>query len=318
MFRQLKLLFGLLLVTGVILIAGCNQNTSVQNTTPENTSPIEAGTTDEATTPPDESEEIDSVTEQVTESAGAELDDTESDLESSQDELAVLMVDESRVLEESSSFFIRRDDHLYTLSYRILSTTSGVDYSGIGKAVYSGTAPREFYSFVYEDNCFYVSYGDVPVPTLEENDLIVGYAATGGVPNMFLQKINFYGYGLCIYEIQNAVVIWTSNSSETIQIFRGNIDNIHVLDKDGNEVDDYRNLTRGDPYSIVWYEGTQYNEIQTCADCCWYDFGDNKPGEHEYVIEGELTTDGYATYDLSSIPPGIYFIDNYLGLIEIK
>ena len=80
-------------------------------------------------------------------------------------------------------------------------------------------------------------------------------------------------------------------------------DNYEVSDKAGNVVKNLRNLNYGETYTVSWFEGTKYKEHQLVANCSFYKQPENTK---EYVLKGKLNKEGYASYDYSEIPPGLY------------
>ena len=99
-------------------------------------------------------------------------------------------------------------------------------------------------------------------------------------------------------------------------MYNGN--NLVISDSDGNPVDDPFNLEYGEIYTVSWFEGTQYHETNLAATSKCYVDTDGKPNFFDaYEIPGELTKEGYAEYDLSEIPAGLYHI-NRGALIRIE
>lgn len=89
---------------------------------------------------------------------------------------------------------------------------------------------------------------------------------------------------------------------------------INVVDKDGNSVEDIRNLKYSEEYNVFWYSGTQYTEVLLTANCSCYNIMENSEG---IDIAGRLTKNGYAIYDLSGVPAGFYRTPDG-GVIKIE
>ena len=83
----------------------------------------------------------------------------------------------------------------------------------------------------------------------------------------------------------------------------------------GEEIEHNYNLEKGTEVTASWYEGTTYYEYTCVADTryyySWEKDSKNVMGHPEIgpiKLEGTLCKEGYATYDLSSIEPGMYVL----------
>lgn len=164
----------------------------------------------------------------------------------------------------------------------------------------------------------FFSYGNVPVPVYEDGDKIVSYSSKG-VPDLELRKVNFYGYAVRIVSFANGYKI-VDDATGAVSM---PLENTEVKTSSGEVVDDFYNLNEGEVYTISWYEGTQYKETTLPADSKYYVPEKGRLEDPDYVIEGALTKDGYAEYDISGVAPGIYRVINGSdwvgdGLIEIR
>lgn len=228
----------------------------------------------------------------------------------------------------SSVQLIRNKSH-YSLN-GIVDCVEDVDYSSVG---YVLALDSTYKKHLYSPQCYdtidgrngFFSVGDVPVPVLSSNDVIAWYS-NDRVPTLGLAKVEFYGYAVSLwygsYNGKYSFTIYDPENGEMIP--EDGITNFEVLDSSGNSIENYYNLNQNEPYTISWYEGTQHREYGLKASSKFYvDCTNRKYISADYEIIGELTDDGYARYDLSGIPTGIYVVldvDNSGrgGLIEIE
>lgn len=148
-----------------------------------------------------------------------------------------------------------------------------------------------------------LSCGTVPVLTVRQDDLVVGYLAKEPL-TLTLKKVDFYGYTIRMnFEKSGKPRIWDHNENGSSPLIYGNPSECTILDGAGKEPADLRNLEYGSVYTVSWYEGTQYNEMSMVADCSYYAY----PETEELVeLQGTLTKDGYCTFDFSNVKPGFY------------
>ena len=238
-------------------------------------------------------------------------------------------VDNSGIAELRSlpgSLQLIRNEKNYSLSGAV-DCVEGIDYSSIG--YYEGDSKL----LVYSPKCYatndgkngFFSVGDIPVPVLEENDLVVWYS-DDRIPTLGLAQVDFYGYGVSIdvSEYDNHYSLNIYDPETKGKSYEQDATNIEVKDSAGNVVDNYYNLNQNETYTVTWYKGTQYNEHSLKASSKFYtDHTSRKYLAADYKIEGTLTEDGYAKYDLSEIPAGLYVlldVDNpgKGGMVEIK
>ena len=238
------------------------------------------------------------------------------------DPLAVLEISESWVRDQYL-VCLYRDGRLYGLGNHISEENSKA--FDMGWRFYGGGIEGTPYPiFESQTEGYYTSMGDVPVPALNGSDEIRGYNVT----SIFLHPAEKVGDTLRLIEGHNSfpsadfVLLFDSLDADfPIKVYVDE-QQFEVRDSQGTLVD-YHNLDYMGNYTVSWFEGTQYNEMQMVADShCYYT---DTPGFHYqymYEVDGELTKDGYATFDLSGIPAGLYVISYPSGagkfFIEIQ
>lgn len=222
---------------------------------------------------------------------------------------------------ESGGLFLLRNGELYTLG-EFYQKNPSVDYLP-GMIIASGKLPT-FYinnSKEYGDR----SVGDVPIPLLGENDKIIAISRVS-VPVLKLFPVELGGYSFLLDDDNSYVTIrnlWEKN--DMIAIPRELFETVEIMDKEGNVYsvkDCLNNLEKNQVYTLSWYQGTTLNQEEVVANSrVFYWSGYGYTGDDYYEVEGTLTTDGYAEYDVSSVPSGVYkvFTDSVYsgGLIEI-
>ena len=152
------------------------------------------------------------------------------------------------------------------------------------------------------------------IPTFQSGDSIIAYSGSN-VPKLILYTdASFEGYTICAYKYRfggSSAFSMYEGSKEKANVRTDNYD-VKIEDKNGNAVENRYNLNQGEEYTVFWYEGTKYNEIIMKADYPCYII----PKENKYEIEGKLTKNGYAEYDISSVPSGIYGVETSTGNIS--
>lgn len=294
----MKKTLGVILVTLLaLMVTGCN-NASGISTTPAPTKPVATTpvqTTPAPTTPP--------TTPAPTEPTTAEP----------VDELEVLRVPESYAKSEGG-IYLKRKGGLYTIRAvsngrygctRSVPRVVGREYN-VGDG---GEYVVTLYAYIttkynYVDVPFgYLSYGEVPVPIVEKGDLIIGYFSEEPF-TLTLQKLEFHGYTLPVLLGDYGKVGSEKYGPDGVSnILRGKDSDFTIVDNTGGKPSDVRNLEYGKEYTVSWYSGTQYNEEKMIANCSYYTY----PNRDERItLNGELTKNGYVTFDTSSLSPGFY------------
>ena len=213
-----------------------------------------------------------------------------------------------------------RDRMIYATSFGILRSDVFISLEG-----HSGF--KDFFNQVYQIKVLYHNLGDkdcmissenIPVPCLDENDQVICYSTTD-VPSLVLYPAEFYGFS------PNCFILNSSGGPDPFVIFDNKVDSpnhliyslmdvteLQVTDENGNKFEDYNNVPENTVCVVSWYEGTQYFEEKLIANCKVYSVSN----EAAYEIEGSLTKNGYAEYDLSTVASGFYRVKNG-GLIQI-
>ena len=237
-----------------------------------------------------------------------EEETTDSGDVSSEDELYLLAWEPNE--ENSENFFLLRDNQNYSLNTIDADKAVGVlpvivygskDYGHGGCIIYGDMMETGALPEVARDGFF--SYGNIPVPVIEEGDKVVSYSSRG-VPELMLKKLDFYGYAIRLKTFSKGYIIIDDAIGSVTLPFDGT----EVVDSSGETVDDIYDLNEGEQYIVSWYEGTQYKEASLPADSRFYVPERGRMGDPEYEIEGTLTKDGYAEYDLSAVESGTYMI----------
>lgn len=232
-----------------------------------------------------------------------------------EDPLAVLRISEEYAREEEI-VCLKRGDNFYSLGYE---TDRFPNYNYLSGAV-SKEKVDLYGTFSLEERRITESCGELPIPILESDDEVVYYSLSN-VSEIGLRSVKSIGFSICMnpqYDRKGIRVLdyygkdVESPIKDIIQFDSYDSSAIQIEDSDGNVVDDIMNLTYGEDYTVYWYEGTVYKELIMPAVCSCYEVTDDL----EYYIPGELTKEGYATYDLSTVEPGIYLVDGG-GLIQI-
>lgn len=203
-----------------------------------------------------------------------------------EDELEILRVPDD-VIRKDGTYLFRDNNKLYTFG---------------GKSYYNLKGK--------ERDCF-IAVREVPVPVLGADDVVIGVSSSGSA-EIRLTKVDLIGYTVPVIINDSADRRATTLDDGTTFVVASDLSEINIVDKDGEVVEDVRNLKYGEEYTVFWYSGTQYTEVKMVANCCYRETG-------EIVkIAGKVTKDGYATYDLSGVPVGLYTISGDGGLIRIE
>ena len=234
-----------------------------------------------------------------------EVEDDIEDYENSggfDDELELLAWEPNEENSENN-FFLLRDGRNYSLGaidYEMAET-----YLPYSLNVYNGECCSTYSGIVKSIPGGFFSLGEVPVPVIGEGDKIVSYSSEN-VPVLRLLKANYYGCAVRL-ETNPGYDNLLDRRAEAYWLDPGTTE---VRDSGGDLVEDIYNLNEGDEYMVSWYEGTQYNELSLPADSKFYVLEGGSTGRADYEIDGALTKDGYAEYDLSGVSPGIYAVVN--------
>ena len=249
------------------------------------------------------------------------------------DELSILEVESKEAAAEQGGFYLKRGDRYFTLDGELKDpklVTPGKGYwntyaywGSPDRLLYTRGAPTYPDRYPAADDMV-ISYGDIPALTLENGDEIVAFSSRT-VPAMRLLRLKFVGYSMGMsgsgFESGGGTAgwLWSSDQPEEMTPIDFSVqEQLMVEDYNGNEVTDFYNLNFGERYFALWQQGTSFVEFEGIADCSYYKaLNDNlQIYDIEQEIDGEVTTEGYATYDVSGLEPGIYYVERG-GVLEI-
>jgi hypothetical protein len=198
-------------------------------------------------------------------------------------------------------FFLKRSNRFYAL-YREIKMQPGVDY-------YAGRILGNMIRFIeytrkssqmddgrwIEDRFI---YGGLPIMEIQEGDRFVGFSNSGDVPSLWYSPVLSIRY--------------TVDSEVDDSVYKKNL--FTMVDLNGNTItpDRYGDLEYGETYTLSWYDGTVYHEERRIADAIYitvYCYSD------ESLIQGRLTKEGYAVYDVD-LEPGLYLLGDRLVRIS--
>lgn len=262
-------------------------------------------TEDDASEEVEESVEIEEVEEIVEE-------EPEILGESEEDPLQILSTT-WEMAEEYNGVFLQKGEKVYCLGTGF-KKTPGVKYWP-GNVNYNDV---HFYAPC--DNSYsWLSFGDIPLPLLEEGDRVIAYSNTT-VPTLSLYPVEFMGFSPNIYTVSDVTTYYDMMSGEYTSMAKSDFEKASIIDSDRNEVENYRDLVQNQVYTMIWFEGTKNKEKEVIADSRYISIAGENP---IYEIAGEVTMEGFAIYDFSGIPAGIYQIRadapiKSWGFIEIQ
>ena len=220
--------------------------------------------------------------------------------------------------ETAEGVFLLRGDKRYTLSAD-RPFVAGQEHA-IGVYMKSGMNELKF-CYDLMGNRGVISLA--PILSLDSGDNVISVSSSS-VPDLVLCPMYFYGYGSIDVGPNDQFAIYEDGLVNWVNQFNLNpYNNFEVRDMDGNLVEDYDSLSPDKEYVASWFHGTEYNEevFSPEYEIYYYHAGGWEAASYSdtnIVIPGELTRDGYATYDLSGVLPGVYRVGLNGGLIEIK
>ena len=226
--------------------------------------------------------------------------DIEEDAGSVSDDLSLLKCEPTE--ENDNSFFLLRNGTNYTLGGSFIDVNASNDVRALYGAIID----------IDDGSRGFCSVGDIPTPVLQKEDLVVCYS-DDRVPIMGLNKVDLYGYTLNFqYRDKTKELYYYTNNGDLV--YEENASNVTITDSSGEAKENVFSLNEGESYTLGWYKGTKYNETLLVADSKVYAL-ESSEFERDYEVEGTLTKDGYAEYDLSNIPAGTYRITSEPGVV---
>ena len=165
------------------------------------------------------------------------------------------------------------------------------------------------------------SLSDIPVPLYRTGeDKVIAWPIREDPDALELHKVSFTGYSISMF-LTTAKggthpywkILGSGGTDDSYELDR-NYFKVTVNDSEGNEVTELHDLEKDSVYTVFWYEDVRYYETRLKASCTHYDVDESAD---TVVIDGVMTDEGYAVYDLSQVPAGLYMTNDY-GLIEIK
>ncbi|MBR3323953.1 hypothetical protein IKG24_00210 [Candidatus Saccharibacteria bacterium] len=215
---------------------------------------------------------------------------------------------------QNGGAYVQRDGAYYTISARVPEDV--IERCGVGCIGYPALGHDASLYVMDEvtsdsvevptknEECL-ISCGDFPILKIHRNETLYGYNATG----LNFYRASFVGYtiqasrrprnsGLSYFPIIDHRFLQTSDplATETKE-------HIGLYDLNDNPVEDVHDLNYGEEYLFEYYVRTEYREFREVADCRCYAL---KKSELAYRIDGELTKNGYVTFDISEVEPGLY------------
>ena len=156
--------------------------------------------------------------------------------------------------------------------------------------------------------------GDFDTPVYNDGDVVKSFKNT----KLTFKEVKQVGYGVPLVTSSNAKDDWgyipSFGSSDVKTLNPMQLAQLSVT-CNGNEVENYFDMEKNGDVIISWFEGTDYKEVSFKANCRIYEIvSDAEP----IVIEGELNKEGYATYDMSVLPKGTYWINETCGMITVE
>ena len=216
------------------------------------------------------------------------------------DPLEPLLISESDARTAGGAYLLR-GEKLYTLN----STNNA-----------KGRRYELYWPYFIGDSYALMSFEELCVPVFTTGDKIVMYSSSGDLPELNLYEMNFHGYTIPVVD-ESAKYRIIEPGGKGTPLRKDKINNFSITDSNGQAIEDISSLIYGEMYTVSWYEGTQYCEVNLVANCGNYTVLDR----YNYLtIEGALTKEGYMEFDISNVAPGLYAVpiisDGGLIIIE--
>lgn len=212
--------------------------------------------------------------------------------------------------------FLQRGEDLYVINNNF-ARTPGIEYlpGATNIVISSGEKGVQFYDVDRAEKMF-SSYGEVPIPVVGEGDKLIVFSRFD-VPEIDFYPAYRIGYSFFKDRVGREMYLKELSTGEYIALDMETYKSIKITNSAGEEVENNDDLVKDEKYTVSWFEGTEYNQFTMTANSCVYRYEE----ENAHRLEGQLTMNGYAEYDVTSLPSGIYFARAIHttggGLIEI-
>lgn len=152
-----------------------------------------------------------------------------------------------------------------------------------------------------------------------EGDEIVCFSDSS-LPDLQLNLMEMRGSTITVFDNAFGVGMFDYRNPEEAFV-GGASTKLRVEDMNGVEVPDYTDLVGDEFYKASFTTGTQVREYTLRANVSVFHFASGEERyenrlEADFKIPGTPTTEGYATYDISSLPHGFYEVGWGIILIQ--
>lgn len=150
-------------------------------------------------------------------------------------------------------------------------------------------------------------------PVISKTDKII-YISPSDVATLLLDPITESGYtaGLLLadnqmYDVDEILRKKGRLDTHAMDNYVGDPNSTPTINNGKYTTDDFHDgilpLTQGEEITLNWYEGTEYKEVKKNATYHYHIIS-----KERIEIAGTLTKEGYAEYDLSNVPDGLYIL----------
>ena len=230
---------------------------------------------------------------------------SEVEPEEPKEDLSILRTTEELAKKEKGLFLLR-DGVFYNLQRSVKKETPGVMY--LTGALQAGGGAF-FWSNQSKESKL-LSYGEVPVPVLREEDTVIIYSDETPKP-LKLYPAEFGGCSLFIGEGPRFKDLETGKGCPLEEVL-----SFEIMDDSGRKYKITDLPEKGRSYTVSWYKGTEYVEVVTDVLCSVYQYDKASP---VYELSAEVTKNGYARYDFSGVASGLYalYYEDMEFIVEI-
>ena len=209
---------------------------------------------------------------------------------------------------KTGGLFVRKNGKLYGVGK--LPAETGERF-GVGMWEKDGVK-----TIYFEDGYGVIAFGEIPVVTLGASDELVGYNMPSS--GILVKPARLVGPTIRLAEFgtqyQFVDGIHMDQYGANGMMISKQVEQFGVKDKNGEVVDNYRNLVFGEEYTVGWFEGTNFIEYPVVADAEYYAIANSTMEWRNIGVE--LHTEGYGSYDCSDLSPGYYFYSGCMFKVE--